>query len=256
MIRWECRLPGLRHRPRPGLAARPAPPEVPALNRVRYSPSSRWKGLLSREQHLLVEAAQGAGRFRLERSSHGLSSTAGVRRSSDSKWLSRYLMVARDMSDELREAQRRHQDELACTPRAWVTLGELASGIAHEINQPLAAVVNYAGASQRYLQSLGSNPQAAERIAQGLARITEHANHAAQVIKRLRGFLRRPAAHAGAAARRGGARGGAPVPVGSRQPPGEHRRTFRRRPVVYADRVLLEQVLLNLLRNAMDIIFC
>lgn len=91
-----------------------------------------------------------------------------------------YSLVARDMSERvLREAQqRRHQDELA-------------SGIAHEINQPLAAVVNYAGASQRYLQSLGSNPQAAERIAQGLARITEHSNHAAQVIKRLRGFLRK-----------------------------------------------------------------
>src|SRR5690606_37014776 len=103
-----------------------------------------------------------------------------------------YSLVARDMSErELREAQqRRHQDELAHTARL-VTLGELASGIAHEINQPLAAVVNYAGASQRYLQSLDSNPQAAERIAQGLARITEQANHASAVIRRLRAFLRK-----------------------------------------------------------------
>src|SRR5690606_31070415 len=59
-----------------------------------------------------------------------------------------YSLVARDMTErELREAQlRRHQDELAHTARL-VTLGELASGIAHEINQPLAAVVNYASAS-------------------------------------------------------------------------------------------------------------
>ncbi|WP_165679771.1 PAS domain-containing sensor histidine kinase, partial [Metapseudomonas otitidis] len=98
-----------------------------------------------------------------------------------------YSLVARDMSErELREAQqRRHQDELAHTARL-VTLGELASGIAHEINQPLAAVMNYVGASQRYLQSLGSNPQAAERVAQGLERIAEHAEHASEVIKRLR----------------------------------------------------------------------
>ncbi|MGV8462349.1 PAS domain S-box protein, partial [Pseudomonas aeruginosa] len=50
-----------------------------------------------------------------------------------------YSLVARDMTErELREAQqRRHQDELAHTARL-VTLGELASGIAHEINQPLA----------------------------------------------------------------------------------------------------------------------
>ncbi|MGC3526645.1 PAS domain-containing sensor histidine kinase, partial [Pseudomonas aeruginosa] len=46
-----------------------------------------------------------------------------------------YSLVARDMTErELREAQqRRHQDDLAHTARL-VTLGELASGIAHEIN--------------------------------------------------------------------------------------------------------------------------
>lgn len=47
------------------------------------------------------------------------------------------------------------QESLAHSARL-ATLGELASGIAHEINQPLAAVVNYANASQRYLQGLGS----------------------------------------------------------------------------------------------------
>ncbi len=79
-----------------------------------------------------------------------------------------YSLVARDMTErELREAQqRRHQDELAHTARL-VTLGELASGIAHEINQPLAAVMNYASASQRYLAVLGSQPEAAGRVAEG-----------------------------------------------------------------------------------------
>ncbi|EQL42722.1 sugar ABC transporter ATPase (plasmid) [Pseudomonas aeruginosa VRFPA03] len=78
-----------------------------------------------------------------------------------------YSLVARDMTErELREAQqRRHQDELAHTARL-VTLGELASGIAHEINQPLAAVMNYASASQRYLAVLGSQPEAAGRVAE------------------------------------------------------------------------------------------
>ncbi|WP_372340953.1 histidine kinase dimerization/phospho-acceptor domain-containing protein, partial [Pseudomonas aeruginosa] len=41
-----------------------------------------------------------------------------------------------------------------------VTLGELASGIAHEINQPLAAVMNYASASQRYLAVSWAMPEA------------------------------------------------------------------------------------------------
>lgn len=166
-----------------------------------------------------------------------------------------YSLVARDMSErELREAQqRRHQDELAHTARL-VTLGELASGIAHEINQPLAAVVNYAGASQRYLQNLHSNPQAAERIAQGLARITEHANHASEVIKRLRGFLRKGQRRMQALQPEEVAREAVRLcqwEAGSRQVSiTEH--FPARLPAVYADRVLLEQVLLNLLRNAMD----
>lgn len=166
-----------------------------------------------------------------------------------------YSLVARDMTErELREAQqRRHQDELAHTARL-VTLGELASGIAHEINQPLAAVVNYASASQRYLQHLGDNPQAAERIAQGLARITEHAEHAAQVIKRLRAFLRkgqrRMQALAVAELAREAVRlchweaSSSQVVIVEALPDNL--------PPVYADRVLLEQVLLNLLRNAIE----
>ncbi|MDZ7887867.1 MAG: PAS domain S-box protein [Pseudomonas sp.] len=166
-----------------------------------------------------------------------------------------YSLVARDMTErELREAQqRRHQDELAHTARL-VTLGELASGIAHEINQPLAAVVNYAGASQRYLQSLGSNPQAAARVAQGLERITEHANHAAEVIKRLRGFLRKGQRRMQALQPDEVAReavrlcqweaSNRQISIDEAFAPGL--------PSVYADRVLLEQVLLNLLRNALD----
>ncbi len=166
-----------------------------------------------------------------------------------------FSLVARDMRErELREAQQRHhQDEMAHTARL-ITLGELASGIAHEINQPLAAVVNYANASQRYLQTLDTNPEAVERVARGLERINLHANHAAEVIKRLRGFLRK------------GRRNLQALDVSEvvRQAVSLCAWEARERNVsieqqlpdtlapVYADRVLLEQVLLNLLRNAID----
>ncbi len=166
-----------------------------------------------------------------------------------------FSLVARDMTErELRESQlRRHQDELAHTARL-VTLGELASGIAHEINQPLAAVVNYASASQRYLQGAADNPQALQRVAQGLERITAHANHAAEVIRRLRAFLRKGqrrmqlldvAALAREAVRLCAWEAEqAQVAILEDLPDNL--------PPVYADRVLLEQVLLNLLRNAIE----
>lgn len=166
-----------------------------------------------------------------------------------------FSLMARDMRErELREAQQRHhQDEMAHTARL-VTLGELASGIAHEINQPLAAVVNYANASQRYLQTLDSNPAAVERVAQGLERINLHANHASQVIKRLRGFLRKGRRNLQALDISEVARQAVSLCAWEA---GERHVTIDLQlpdslPRVYADRVLLEQVLLNLLRNAMD----
>lgn len=165
------------------------------------------------------------------------------------------VSVSRDISARIQaeENKRRLEDELAHTTRL-ITLGELASGIAHEINQPLAAVVNYASASQRYLQGVGGDQAAVDKVAQGLARITEHANHASAVIKRLRAFLRKGQRRMQALNLAEVAReavrlcnweaGTAQVAVSDLLPDNL--------PPVFADRVLLEQVLLNLLRNAID----
>ncbi|MGV8918722.1 MAG: sensor histidine kinase [Pseudomonas sp.] len=165
------------------------------------------------------------------------------------------VCVSRDITSRVQaeEGQRRLEEELAHTARL-VTLGELASGIAHEINQPLAAVVNYASASQRYLQALGTHPQAAERVAEGLERITLHANHAAEVIKRLRAFLRKGRRQMQALDVSEVARDAVRMCAWEAN---DCRVTIEERmpdnlPPVYADPVLLEQVLLNVLRNAID----
>lgn len=165
------------------------------------------------------------------------------------------VSVSRDITARIQaeESKRRLEDELAHTTRL-ITLGELASGIAHEINQPLAAVVNYASASQRYLQGIGGDQAGVDKVGQGLARITEHANHASAVIKRLRAFLRKGQRRMQALNLAEVAReavrlcnweaGTAQVAVSDLLPDNL--------PPVFADRVLLEQVLLNLLRNAID----
>lgn len=166
-----------------------------------------------------------------------------------------YSLVARNMAErELHEAQqRKHQEELAHTTRL-ITLGELTSGIAHEINQPLAAVLNYAGASLRYLQSVQEQSLPIQRVAQGLERITEHANHAAEVIKRLRAFLRKEPRRVEALQVTEVLQDAvqlcaweavnAQVAIELRVASGL--------PLIYADRILLEQVLLNILRNAIE----
>lgn len=166
-----------------------------------------------------------------------------------------YISVSRDITERVRseERSRRLQDELTHATRL-AALGELASGIAHEINQPLAAIVNYASASQRYLVALQPEGEAGQRLTQGLERITGHAQHAAEVIKRMRAFLRKgprkaqrvsPAQLvedavqlcAWEAAQQ-------QVDIIQQIPP--------QLPDVHVDPVLLQQVLLNLLRNAIE----
>jgi len=165
------------------------------------------------------------------------------------------IAITRDITErKLREAeQRRHQEELAHTTRL-ATLGELASGIAHEMNQPLASITNYANASQRYLQRLPSDSNARERVGEGLEHIQAQADHAARVIKRLRNFLQKTT-HTGENTGLNSLIGKAVMlcewqaeqaEVTIEKPDGAID------PTVRGDPVLLEQVLINLLRNAID----
>src|SRR5699024_2476974 len=104
-----------------------------------------------------------------------------------------FSLIMRDMTERaLREAeQRQYQEERSHSARL-IALGELASGIAHEMNQPLAAISNFAAATQRHLQQLGEPHTAAQqKVSQGLAHISHQAHHASEVIRRLRAFLRK-----------------------------------------------------------------
>ena len=68
------------------------------------------------------------------------------------------------------------------------TLGEMASGIAHEFNQPLAAIVNYANGCMRLLEQRGVDDQ---MVFRALGSIVDQGQRASEIIRRLRSFARR-----------------------------------------------------------------
>jgi PAS domain S-box-containing protein len=82
---------------------------------------------------------------------------------------------------------RRLLDELAHMGRIS-TMGEMASGLAHELNQPLAAIVAYVDACQELIESRRMN---AAQLADVLRAVSSQAERAGQIIHRLRQMVRR-----------------------------------------------------------------
>jgi two-component system, LuxR family, sensor kinase FixL len=67
------------------------------------------------------------------------------------------------------------------------TIGEMAAGLAHELNQPLTAIANYAQACSRLLARPDNDPV---ELRQALAEITSQAARAAEIVRRLRSLAR------------------------------------------------------------------
>jgi len=90
------------------------------------------------------------------------------------------------------EEMRQSHDRLTHVARLS-TMGEMATSLAHEVNQPLTAIASYAQASLRMLGS-PAGADAAE-LREALTQITAQALRAGEVIRRLRGFVKNRAAH-------------------------------------------------------------
>lgn len=99
------------------------------------------------------------------------------------------VVVFRDISEQKQaeEEARQHQMDLAHVARLS-TMGEMASGIAHEINQPLTAIATNAHACIRMMESGGEQN---ERIADVMERISSQAERAGEIIRQLRQFVRK-----------------------------------------------------------------
>jgi two-component system sensor kinase FixL len=131
-------------------------------------------------------------------------------------------------------------------------LGEMASALAHELNQPLAAISNYMKGSRRLL-SAGPEPDIA-KIESAMDRAAEQAIRAGQIIRRLRDFVARGESEkrvesASKLIEEAGALG----LTGAREQGVQLR--FNMDPeqdLVLVDRVQIQQVLVNLFRNALE----
>ena len=162
---------------------------------------------------------------------------------------------------QARERARQQEERLAASARL-VAMGEMASALAHELNQPLAAIAGYTTGGLNLLEGApaggpGAGPGGGAvpgGVAQALRKAAEQAQRAGQIIRRVHEFVRQrePA--------RSAVRLNAMVDeaVGFAEPEA-HQRGVRiavahapGAPVLHADPLLLQQVLLNLLRNGMD----
>jgi len=96
-------------------------------------------------------------------------------------------IYARDITAVRRAEQesRQHQAELVHVCRLS-TMGEVATGMAHELNQPLSAIVNYANGCSRRLQS---NVGQRQELVDAMGQITTQAQRASEIIRRLRALV-------------------------------------------------------------------
>ncbi|MEY9325267.1 PAS domain S-box protein [Sinorhizobium fredii] len=157
-----------------------------------------------------------------------------------------------DLEDRKRaeEALQQAQAELAHVTRV-TTMGALTSSIAHEVNQPLSAVVTNANAALRWL---ASQPPDIEEALQTLRRIVRDGHRAGEVIGRVRGLLKKTATATAPVDLNGLVEDSIALLHGEAR---SHRILLRTElardlPPVAGDRVQLQQVILNLVMNGIE----
>lgn len=163
-------------------------------------------------------------------------------------WMSSVVDVTEQKRTE--ELARQQQERLQAAARL-IAMGEMASSLAHELNQPLAAIASY---NSGCLNLLAAERVDLDEIRQALTKSSEQAQRAGRIIRRIYEFVRRAEPKSEPCepallleevlglvepdARRQGVR------IVRSTPPGL--------PALLGDRVLLSQVVLNLVRNGME----
>ncbi len=166
--------------------------------------------------------------------------------------ITHYISTGHDISDLVKaeEQDRLHKAEFAHVARLGV-LGEMTSGLAHELNQPLCAITTYAQTCLRIIQS---EDHQIEDVSYGLKQVVKQAELGGDIFRRLRNFARKEEKPQ--------------TPANIRDIVYEVRDFTRAEclqnqiefivqlsetlPSVRVDPIQIEQVLINLVRNSMD----
>jgi two-component system sensor kinase FixL len=101
----------------------------------------------------------------------------------------RFVGIIRDLSvQKAAEEERRALEARLAHVSRFSLMGEMAAGIAHEINQPLSAIVTYSQAARRLLENPAAEKDALDKAC---ANISQQVHRASQVIENLRNFIRK-----------------------------------------------------------------
>ena len=164
------------------------------------------------------------------------------------------LLIATDITPrKAAEEQARQQEERMQFTSRLTTMGEMASSLAHELNQPLSAISNYCmGVAKRLDGNL--DPALSKEILPALEKASEQAHRAGTIIQRIRGFVKRSEPQR----KESNVKEIISDAVGLLEiEANRHRLSIstdiaENLPVVNLDPVLILQVVVNLLKNALD----
>ncbi len=164
------------------------------------------------------------------------------------------MLIATDITARLRaEEQAAQQADRAQVTSRLVTMGEMASSVAHELNQPLTAITNYCNGMVSRVEAASIDK--ADLLA-ALQKTARQAERAGQIIRRIRAFVKksepqRQSAHARQIVEDAVELAGIEL---RRRNVAIRTYVAQRLPPLEVDPILIEQVLMNLLKNSAEAI--
>jgi two-component system, LuxR family, sensor kinase FixL len=162
------------------------------------------------------------------------------------------VVNSRDVTARKRaeEDARQRRAELAHVLRVS-TVGELAAGLAHEINQPLSAIIAYAKGCARRMRAASGRPA---ELLEAMEEIATQAGRADRIVRRLRDFVRKREPRREAVVLNDLVRAVTSLVASEAHEQGIalRLRLAPDLPVLWVDSVQIEQVIVNLVRNGID----